>query len=228
MEDKYKKILNLVVEELSHNKYFVQHSIRVYQICLFLAKYENVVDLEILKISALLHDIAMMKEIQDESGTIDHAILGAKRAVQILKSMNYNEDKISLIKHSILTHKFRSKNEPKTKEAKILYDADKLDSIGAIGIARAFIDVGQYNGEIYLKNNLDKDLIQKITKSKGNIALNPDYKYIPNLKFEFKLQYIPERLHSYIAKEIAKKKIAFMKDFFSRLKRESKGDFIIS
>lgn len=195
---------------------------------MFLAKYENDIDLEILKTSALLHDIAMLKEIQDESGTIDHAILGAKRAVQILKSMNYFEDKISLIEHSILTHKFKSKNKPKTKEAKILYDADKLDSIGAIGIARAFIYVGQCNGEIYSKNNLDKNLIQKIKQSKGDIGLSPIYKNIPNLEFEFKLQYIPNKLHSHIAKKIAINKISFMKDFFSRLKRESKGDFIIS
>ncbi len=81
---------------------------RVYNLCLLLAKDEKDVDLEVLIPSALLHDIARVEESNDKTGKIDHAILGSIIAEDILKYLEYEEDKIEKIKHCILTHRFRN------------------------------------------------------------------------------------------------------------------------
>ena len=129
MEQKYKRIQQIVEKELSCSAHNMEHVMRVYNLCLLLAKDEDNIDLDVLKTAALLHDIARVKEDKDNSGDIDHAILGTEMAEKILTDLDYPKEKIELIRHCIATHRFRSGNEPKTKEAKILFDADKLVSV---------------------------------------------------------------------------------------------------
>lgn len=105
---------------------------------------------------ALLHDIARVKEIKDKTGEIDHAELGSEMAGSILKDLGYKEDIIENIKHCILTHRFRSGNFPKTIEAKKLFDADKLDAIGAIGLSRSYMLAGQHNQKIYINEPIEE------------------------------------------------------------------------
>lgn len=105
------------------------HVERVYDLCCFIAEKEGG-DLETLKIAALLHDIA-----RDQRG--DHAKNSAKEAERILRSMGLQRTKISRIVDAIKTHRFSGKSRPRTLEAKILADADKLDAMGAVGIYRA-------------------------------------------------------------------------------------------
>ncbi len=155
---KYKKIIEIVQDELTCSAHNLDHVFRVYNLCLLLAKYEKDVDLEILIPSALLHDIARVKESRDNSGEIDHAVLGAEMAEDILRSLRYEEEKIEKIKHCIITHRFRTGNEPKTIEAKILFDSDKLDAIGATGIARTFMLAGQFGQRLLANEPLDNYL----------------------------------------------------------------------
>ncbi|MDD4784282.1 MAG: HD domain-containing protein [Candidatus Paceibacterota bacterium] len=115
----------------------MDHVLRVYNMVLKLAKNEKV-DLEVLKISVLFHDIGKIKEAKDKTGKIDHAIESAKLAKPFLITLGLKESKIQHILDCIISHRHRNNIEPKTLEAKILYDADKIDSIGAVGIAKAF------------------------------------------------------------------------------------------
>ena len=142
MKNIYQIIKKIVENELLCSAHNMDHVMRVYNLCINLAKYQKAINLEILKIAAFLHDIARVKEDQDDSGKIDHAVLGAEMAVKILRDLRYPEKKIELIRHCIISHRFRGEKEPKTIEAKILFDADKLDIIGAIGIARSFMIAG--------------------------------------------------------------------------------------
>jgi uncharacterized protein len=105
------------------------HVERVYDLCCFIAEKEGG-DLETLKIASLLHDIA-----RDQQG--DHAKNSAKEAERILRAFGLQRTKISRIVDAIKTHRFCGKSRPRTLEAKILADADKLDAMGAIGIYRA-------------------------------------------------------------------------------------------
>ena len=84
------------------------------------------VDLDLIEIGALLHDIGRVREDQDNSGNTDHASLSADMAETILKSLGDSEELIKQVKHCILSHRFRSSVDPRTEDARIFFDADKL------------------------------------------------------------------------------------------------------
>lgn len=180
---KYKKILEFVQKELSCSAHNLDHVFRVYNLCLLLAKYENSVDLEVLIPSALLHDIARVKESRNETGEIDHAVLGSEMAEDILRVLEYEEEKIRKIKHCIIAHRFRTGNEPKTIEAKILFDSDKLDVIGATGIARTFMLAGQFGQRLTVNEPLN-DYLNANTVENGR--LKDVSKHTPFIEYEVK------------------------------------------
>ena len=157
-KEKYSKIIEIVKDKLTCSAHNLDHVFRVYNLCLTLAKDERNVDFEVLIPAALLHDIARVEESQDKTGKIDHAVLGGDLAEEILRDLEYNEEKINKIKDCIIAHRFRTGNEPKTIESKILFDADKLDVIGAIGIARTFMLAGQFGQRLTVDESLDEYL----------------------------------------------------------------------
>jgi uncharacterized protein len=221
MEEKYRKLKKIVEKELegASPAHDISHVMRVYNLCLHLARYEPDVDLDILKTAALLHDIARVRESQG----VDHAILGAEKSERVLRKLGYQEEKIKLIKQCIITHRFRSQNKPKTTEAKILSDADKLDVLGAIGIARSFILAGEYGQKIYSDTLLNDYVRENLVGKKLSGRIKDPSRHAPNLEFETKFKYIPERLYTSKAKEIAKRRLGYMKQFFERLKRDING-----
>jgi len=224
MEEKYRKIKEIVEKELSCSAHNMEHVKRVYNLCINLAKDEPGIDLDILKTAALLHDIARVREDKDNSGIIDHSILGAEMSKKILKDLGYSEEKIEKINHCIITHRFRSENEPITKEAKILFDADKLDALGSIGIVRSLIIGKQYNEKIYSDIPIDKYIKDNLVDKKPNGRIKDLSKHTLKLEFELKLKKIPDRLYTKKAKKIGKQRVEFMKQFFRRLKKEINGE----
>lgn len=115
---------------------------------------------------------------------------------------------------------FRSGNEPKTKEAKILFDADKLDVICSIGIARSFMFVGQYGGKMFSNVPVDEYIKDNLVRGKPNGRIKVIAKHAPNLEFEIKFIHILGRLFTEKAKLIGKQRINFMKQFFDAMNRE--------
>lgn len=224
MEEKYQRIKEFVEKELSCSAHNMEHVMRVYNLCLSLAKDESDVDLDVLKVAALLHDIARVREDEDHSGDTDHAILGAEMAENILKDLDYSKEQIEEIKHCIIAHRFRGRNKPKTKEAKILFDADKLDVIGVIGIARSFIIAGQYGEKMYSDVPIEEYIKENLVGGKPDGRIKDISKHAPNIEYETKFKHIPERLYTPKAKELAKQKIEYMKQFFEILRREIKGE----
>jgi uncharacterized protein len=224
MEAKYQRIRKIVTKELSHSHHDIEHVERVYNLCLHLAKYEPEVDLDVLKTAALLHDVARVKEFENKKGAVEHATLGAEMADEILKRLGYEEKKLAQIKHCITVHRYRRNRKPHTVEAKILFDADKLDSLGAVGIARCFMMAGHYGQKIYSDAPIEEYLKDNVIGGKAEGPLKDVSKHSPNLEFELKFKHIPERLYTGKAKEIAKEKLGFMQGFFDRLKTEVEGD----
>ncbi len=216
---KYKKIWRAVKKELSDSAHGIYHTERVYHLCKKLSS-ENV-DEDVLLPAAILHDIARDKEDSDDSGKIDHAELGAEMAGEILIEIGFEQNKIEEIKRCIRTHRFRGNKESETIEAKILSDADKLDAIGAIGVARMFMLAGQFEEHIY--RFVDPELyVEKNLTEDGKVKKISDHS--PNLEYELKLKKIPNRLYTKEAKEIAKERLDYMDSFFSRLEREIEGE----
>jgi uncharacterized protein len=221
MEEKYQKLKEIVEKELreASSAHDIDHVMRVYNLCLHLARYEPNVDLDVLKTATLLHDIARVRESRE----VDHAVLGAEMSERILRELGYSEEKIELIKHCIVAHRFRSGNKPKTKEAKILSDADKLDVLGATGIARSFILAGEYGQKLFVDMPIDEYIKENLAGGKSNGRIKDLTKHAPNIEFETKFNYIPDKLYTQRAREIANQRLEFMKQFFEKLKREIRG-----
>lgn len=216
-EIKHKRILEIVQNKLTCSAHNRDHVMRVYNLCLMISKYEENVDLEILIPAALLHDIARVEESEDKTGKNDHAVFGSEIAENILKDLEYEEEKIEKIKHCIITHRFRTGNEPRTIEAKILFDSDKLDAIGAVGIARTFMLSGQCGQRLELNNSISDYLIYNTTE---NGRIKDMSKHNPIIEYEVKLKKIPDKLYTKKAKEIGEDRIEFMEQYFNRLKLE--------
>lgn len=219
-EMKHKKIIEIVQDKLTCSAHNLDHVFRVYNLCLLIAQHEKDIDLEILIPSALLHDIARVEESQDKTGEIDHAVLGSVIAEDILRTLEYEEEKIEKIKHCIITHRFRTGNEPNTMEAKILFDSDKLDVIGASGIARTFMLAGQFGQRLTVNESLDEYLEGNTVE---NGRLKDVSKHTPFIEYKVKFKKIPDKLYTDKAKEIGKERLKFMDEYFNRLKSEIEG-----
>ena len=124
-----------------------QHVYRVLQNAIEIARYEENVNMDVLMTAALLHDIARAAEREDP--TLDHAVVGGDRVHLVLTSMGYPQEFAEHVRQCIRTHRFRRNDPPVSIEAKILFDADKLDVCGAIGIARTLMYSGAHDRPIY-------------------------------------------------------------------------------
>lgn len=199
----------------------IEHVLRVYNLCLTLAKGLTI-DREVLQAATLLHDIGGAKEYADKSGKTDHAVESAKIAEPLLKNLGFAKEKIEHIKKCIISHRFKNGHKPESLEAKILFDADKIDALGAIGVARSFVWVGKNNASIYKKVNLKKYAKENLCgKMTGRIQ--DKSKHSPQIEYEIKVRHITKRLHTSKAKKIAAERQGFYKNFLDRLEKEIKG-----
>lgn len=219
MKKKFQKIKELVEKELDCSAHGMDHILRVYNMCLTMAKGENI-DLEVLKAAALLHDIGGSREMNDSSGKTDHAVEGAKMAGSILQKLGFAEKKIKHIQNCIVSHRFRSDNQPETIEAKILFDSDKLDILGAIGIARGLAWVGKNGAHIHRKVSLKKYAKENLVGGKIGGRIKDKTKHSPQMDFETKLKYIPGKLYTKKAKMIGRERLRYTEDFLDRLDKE--------
>lgn len=117
------------------------HIYRVLNQALIIAKDYDVNE-DVLVAACLLHDIGRPAQFADPS--ICHAQFGSEMAYRFLKDLGWSEECCQRVKHCVLTHRFRNDQQPETIEAKILFDADKLDVCGAMGIGRTL----QYEGKM--------------------------------------------------------------------------------
>ena len=186
-----------------------EHTERVYNMAVHIAKKEGA-NLEIVRYAAILHDIGRRQE--DESGgKICHAAKGAQIAAKILAGHGLSNDKIVKITHCIETHRFRSNKKPRTPEAKAVFDADKLDSIGAVGIGRAFLFAGEIGAKLHNKG-------VAIEKTRPYTCDDTAYR-----EYRVKLMHVKSRILTREGRRIARERDEFMKEFFARLDSEVKG-----
>ena len=136
--------LHREVKEIMNNNpsHDYSHIMRVYKNAKKLAKIEKV-NSKLVLTSVLLHDLVTYPKSDSRSKT--SSIKSSNLAKKILKKYNFSEDEIKIITDAIRDHSFSRNKIPKTLEGKILQDADRLDAIGAIGIARVFAVAGSEN-----------------------------------------------------------------------------------
>jgi uncharacterized protein len=185
------------------------HTERVFRLCERIGKKEGA-DLGVLRLAALLHDIGRGEEDRS-NGKICHGRTGAAMAGAVLAKHGLDAGTIRDVVHGIRTHRFRKRAVPKTLEAKILFDADKLDSIGAVGIGRAFLFAGEVGARLH-----DKDI--DVRKTKPYTRDDTAYR-----EFLVKLGRVRGRIFTREGKRIAAERHRYMVGFFDRLNRETDG-----
>jgi uncharacterized protein len=191
------------------------HILRVYRMVEKLATAEGA-DLEIVQAAALLHDAQGSQTSGGEEGRLDHHQASAEFARQILDAEGWSVDRIAAVQHCILAHRFRdNSNIPQTLEAKILFDADKLDVIGAVGVARTIAYDVIVNQPVYAEPS--NRFLESGHKEPGE----PHSSYHEYL---FKLRLIKDRLYTKTAQAIAEERHHFMVQFFDRLVGEERGE----
>lgn len=201
MEERCRQLKMIAEKEMEKASpaHDINHVMRVYKSCLKLAQYEPNVDLDVLGTAALLHDIARTREDKDEQAGIlgiDHTILGTEMGEKILRQLGYPEEKIKRIEHCIATHRFRGRNQPNTIEAKILSDADKIDVLGATGIARSLTIGGEKGQKIYSDTPVDEYIKENLVGGKADGRIIDPAKHASNLEFETKFKQIPDKLYT--------------------------------
>jgi uncharacterized protein len=182
------------------------HVLRVLALTERLAQEEGA-DLEIVRAAALLHDVARG---QGDPLITDHARAGAEFAREVL--MGQPSDRVEAVAHAVAAHRFRTGPNPQTLEAKVLHDADKLDAIGAIGVARAFA-YGGHEGQ-----RLWAEVPAGYQETQATRA-----EHTPVHEYHMKLVQIKERLLTESARRLAEERHAFMVAFYERLEREVRG-----
>ena len=187
------------------------HIERVYKNALLIAKEEEC-NLTIVKLSALLHDIADSKFHNDDES------IGPKVAREFLESQKVSEDIILHVIAIIENISFKGGNFEKkfhSKELEIVQDADRLDAIGAIGIARTFNYGGFKNRVIY-----DPNIPPKMNMSKEEYKNSE----APTLNhFYEKLLLLKDKMNTKTGKKIAQKRHDFMVTFLSQFYSEWDG-----
>lgn len=128
----------------AHDK---EHIYRVLYTALDIAQTERDVDYDILICACLLHDIGRQEQFEDPN--LNHAEVGADKALSFLSDHGFSEDFTRRVCDCIRSHRYRKRNPPSSTEAKILFDADKLEVCGAIGIARTLLYKGIVGEPLY-------------------------------------------------------------------------------
>lgn len=171
-------------------------------------------DLTIVRSAALLHDWGRAAA---QSMQVNHAEFAAGRARTYLIARGAALTEVEAVVHAIEAHRFRSPPAPRTLEAQVLFDADKLDAIGAIGIARAFAYGGAHHQRIWApRESVDLDRWEEA----GD---DPDT-HTPVHEFIVKLSRIRLQLYTVTGTQIAEARHRYMTDFFARLDSEVYGE----
>jgi len=185
------------------------HVRRVYELCLKIGQKEKA-DLTVLGLAALLHDIGRQEE-RASKGKVCHARVGARQAAEILAPFDLPPETLRAVIQCIRSHRFRGSHPPDSLEARILFDADKLDSLGAVGVGRAFLFAGEVGARLH---NAHRDLSQTVSYSREDTAYR---------EFQVKLIKIKDRMLTRSGKLMAAGRHQFMVRFFDRLDDEVKG-----
>ncbi|MCK5227818.1 MAG: HD domain-containing protein [Desulfobulbaceae bacterium] len=190
----------------------LDHSRRVHKTALYIGHVMQA-DLAIVSAAAILHDIGRKYETKEKGG-ICHAAKGAELSRPILLRLDFSSDDVEAIVHCIATHRYRGEMAPQSLEARVLFDADKLDSIGATGIGRAFLFAGQIGARLHNHNG-------EIKGTRSYTTEDTAYR-----EFKVKMCRIKDRMLTPVGKDLALERHGFMELFFDRLHLEVGGEWM--
>jgi len=205
--DKTKEFVeNKLGGEGTGHDYF--HTLRVYKTSVYIGEKENA-DIFVVELTALLHDIADWKF---NDGNSD---IGPEISRQWLESIGVDDDTINKVTNIIRTISFKggtTSSSQDTIEGKVVQDADRLDAIGAIGIARAFAYGGYKERELY-NPNINPQKYKDFEQYKNNIDTTVNH-------FYEKLLLLKDLMNTESGKSMAIERHKFMEDYLDKFFRE--------
>ncbi len=182
-----------------------EHVLRVYETAKMICSKEKA-NKKLVLYSVLLHDIAAFPK-NDKRSKIS-STKSSKEAKKILKKFSFPDEEIKIISNAIEDHSFSKHKKPTSLEGKILQDADRIDAIGAIGIARTFAVGGSENRPFYNKSD---PFCSIRNPNDQNWTLDHFYK---------KLLVIESKMNTKSGKKEAKRRTKILRRFLTDLKRE--------
>jgi uncharacterized protein len=189
------------------------HVERVYRMAERIGQAEGA-DLEIVQAAALLHDA--LGTTPGAGMRTNHHHSSAEFAAEALAAEGWPAERIAAVQHCIRAHRFRDESEPPaTLEAKVLFDADKLDVLGAIGVARAVAYATLAGEPVYARPSAR--FLQSGEKEPGE----PHSTYHEYL---FKLSKVKDRLFTPTARSIAEGRHAYLRQYYEQLQAELDGE----
>ncbi len=204
----FRAIENYMKGHMRDSAHDEQHVYRVLYAALDIAENERDVDYDVLIASALLHDIGREAQFFDRS--VCHAKVGSMMAFRYLTENGWCEENALKVRDAINTHRYRGDNPPLSIEAKILFDADKLDAAGAMGIARTLFFEGKTSEPLY-KLSKDGEIEEEYIGERMNSFFQ---------EFNYKLRNLYDRFYTERGREIAKERRKTAMDFYERLYQE--------
>ena len=208
----YRMIEDYMLRCMADSAHDREHVYRVLYTALHLAEAEENVDLDVLTAACLLHDIGRQEQFADPS--LCHAQVGGEKAYRFLKEQGFEEGFACHVRSCIEAHRFRKINPPRSIEAKILFDADKLDVTGSIGIARTLLYQGQAVRPLYTLNAEGE--IDDGTGCTGDSFFR---------EFKFKLEKIYDRFYTARGRELALQRRQAAVSFYESLLAEVREDY---
>jgi uncharacterized protein len=170
-------------------------------------------DLEILQAAALLHDAAGAAPLSKGRAAHEHSSAEFARAV--LEQEGWPSQRIELVLHCIRAHRYRGEEQPNSVEAKVLFDADKLDVIGAFGVARTIGYAVQAGAPIFAEPSLQFLDTGELESGEPHSAFH---------EYLFKLRRVRGRLHTEPARQLASEREQLLRAFFEQLAAEARGE----
>lgn len=202
------RIYGHMLEMMTDSAHDREHVHRVMRMCERIAAQYPEADGEILYAAACLHDIG--REAQFRDPAVDHAAYGAEMAYGWLVENGWDEARAAHVRDCIRTHRYRGGDPPGSIEAKILFDSDKLDVLGAIGIARTLLYDGTVGAPLYEPEELEDE------RFRSEESFLTEYRR--------KLKNASARLYTDYAKQVAAGRDRVMNEYVEALLREVRAE----
>ena len=203
--------LNLTHKDASHD---LGHFQRVWKAAQAINREEGfIADPLILLAAAYFHDLVSLPK--NHAQRSESSRLSAEKTVQLLEGTftEFPREKIEGVRHAILAHSYSAGIEPLTAEAKILQDADRLEALGAIGLARVFYTAGQLGQQLFD----EKDPLASFRE--------PDDQVYALDHFSVKLLKLPARMNTSTGRRLAEENAAYLTRFLEKINAEIGGDY---
>ncbi len=205
--EQYGQIEAYLAQTLTDSAHDREHVYRVLHVALDIAATEPGVDRDVLIAACLLHDVGRPAQTADP--TLCHALVGGEKAERFLLCAGWPAAFAARVRACVETHRYRADRPPQTTEAKILFDADKIDATGTLGIARTLIYKGQHDQPLYS------------VRSDGSVS-DGDGDDTPSFfhEYRFKLERLYDRFHTARGRQIAQARRAAAAAFYQAMLHE--------